>query len=109
MAEILGHIIAHEVGHLLGVEAHCMTRIMRGDWNSQNLRDAACGRFLFTPQQAEIVRSETRRRVGLQESFSETIPRRASRSNKMPSKRLIAKKATGEQDCATVMVDKHPP
>jgi len=67
MAEILGHIIAHEVGHLLGIDTHSLTGIMRRDWNSKDLRDAACGVFLFTAQQAEVIRTEASRRMGIRE------------------------------------------
>ena len=66
-AQILGHAIAHEIGHLLlNLESHSATGIMRGDWDLNDLQGVASGFLLFTPQQAEVIRAEVARRVGLQ-------------------------------------------
>jgi hypothetical protein len=64
-ALILGHVIAHEIGHLLlNLETHSSTGIMRGDWNRRVLKDAKGGLLVFTSQQAEVIRSEVIRRTG---------------------------------------------
>jgi hypothetical protein len=64
--QILGHAIAHEIGHLLlNLESHSATGIMRGDWDLNDLQGVASGFLLFTPQQAEVIRAEVARRVGL--------------------------------------------
>ena len=63
-AQVLGHAIAHEIGHLLlNLESHSATGIMRGDWNLNDLRGVASGFLLFTPQQAEVIRTEVARRA----------------------------------------------
>ena len=63
--QILGHVIAHEIGHvLLNLETHSETGIMRGNWNIKNLQDACSGYLNFTAPQAEIIRAETDRRAG---------------------------------------------
>ena len=63
-AQLLGHVIAHELGHvLLNIEAHSKTGIMRGRWNLKDLQDVSCGRLLFTSQQAEVIRTDVFRRV----------------------------------------------
>jgi hypothetical protein len=62
-AQILGHAIAHEIGHLLlNVQTHSAAGIMRGDWNLWDLQNASYGYLLFTPQQAKAIREEARRR-----------------------------------------------
>jgi hypothetical protein len=62
-AQILGHAIAHEIGHLLlNVQTHSAAGIMRGDWNFWDLRNASYGYLLFTPRQARAIREEASRR-----------------------------------------------
>jgi hypothetical protein len=64
MTQILAHVIAHEIGHvLLNIPSHSATGIMRGDWDLKDLSDAAYGYLVFTPQQAEVIRSDVIRRV----------------------------------------------
>jgi hypothetical protein len=69
-AQILGHAIAHEIGHLLlNQQVHSAHGIMRGEWDFTDLRDAADGLLLFTPQQAEFLRADARRRNTQQETL----------------------------------------
>jgi hypothetical protein len=64
-SQTLGHVIAHELGHLLlNVALHSQAGIMRGDWGLEDLREVACGQLFFTSQQAEVIRAEVARRVG---------------------------------------------
>ena len=70
MPKILGYAIAHELGHvLLNLEAHSAPGIMRGGWNCKDLMDVAFGSLGFTSQQAEVIRTEARRRNARQESL----------------------------------------
>jgi hypothetical protein len=63
-AHILGHVIAHELGHLLlNLKGHTAHGIMRGEVDFTDLHDA----LLFTPQQAEVLRADVRRRSGQRE------------------------------------------
>ena len=63
---ILAKIIAHEVGHLLlGNDSHSRSGIMRAHWRSGEVRQALMGDLTFTPQQAEIMRVDVRRRIAL--------------------------------------------
>jgi hypothetical protein len=62
-AQILGHVMAHEVGHLLlNQQVHSAHGIMRGDWNIADFRDMTGGMLLFTPEQAESLRADVHRR-----------------------------------------------
>ena len=55
---VLGHVIAHEVGHLLlATASHSPTGLMRGEWDAAQLRDAARGRLTFTEAQARRIRT----------------------------------------------------
>jgi hypothetical protein len=69
-AQILGHAIAHELGHLLlNIQVHSERGIMRGDWGLTEMRDAAYGNLLFTPEQVEVLRADVRRRNSQQETL----------------------------------------
>jgi len=59
-AQILGYAMAHEFGHLLGLDAHSPTGIMRAAWRWSDLLDAAYGDLDFTPPQAAVIRMEVR-------------------------------------------------
>ena len=53
LAGVLGHVMAHEVGHLLlGTNAHSPTGIMRLSWQGRELRSISMGTLLFTSEQA---------------------------------------------------------
>jgi hypothetical protein len=63
--QILGAVIAHEIGHvLLDLASHSRTGIMRGDWELADLYDIATERLSFTSHQAEVIRAELVRRAG---------------------------------------------
>jgi hypothetical protein len=69
-SQILGHAIAHELGHLLlNLQGHSANGIMRGEWGLADMRNAADRMLLFTSQQAEVLRADVRRRNIKQETF----------------------------------------
>ncbi len=56
---ILGHLIAHEIGHLLiGEEAHSPSGIMSIPWTPRHARSASRGQLLFTPKEAASMRAK---------------------------------------------------
>ena len=62
--EILGHALAHEIGHLLlGAHSHTVNGIMRASWKRKDLINASMGGLCFLPQQAQVIRGEIRARM----------------------------------------------
>ncbi len=59
---MLGHVIAHEVGHvLLATHFHSATGLMRGAWDDAQMRDLASGDLTFTDGQARRIRAAVNR------------------------------------------------
>jgi len=58
LAAILGHVMAHEIGHLLlGSHSHSQSGIMQGQWHQDELSRIFEGRLLFTAEQAAQIRT----------------------------------------------------
>lgn len=61
---MLGHTMAHEVGHLLlGQQSHSSSGIMSPNWREKEVNLAKKGRFVFTGQQAESMRKQAMARL----------------------------------------------
>ena len=75
-AVLLGHIMAHEIAHLLlGTNSHSASGIMRAHWYLQELASANKGELLFTPDQARAMTE----RLHESNQTSERIPRLGSK------------------------------
>jgi hypothetical protein len=65
---ILGHVIAHEIAHLLlGTSSHSESGIMRARWQTGELMSVLNGQMLFTEEQSQVMRqrlSMARQSVG---------------------------------------------
>ena len=58
LGTMLGHVIAHEIGHLLlPANAHSPTGVMQRHWDKALARDAVQGSLTFTEAQAARLRS----------------------------------------------------
>ena len=59
-AELMGHIAAHEIGHLLlGSTAHSNAGIMRAYWDANTLRRLTHAALIFLPDEATAMRTAT--------------------------------------------------
>jgi hypothetical protein len=57
IALMLGHAMAHELGHLLlPYDAHAVSGVMRGAWDRTQARAATAGTVTFNPDQARLIR-----------------------------------------------------
>lgn len=57
-SQVLGHVIAHEIGHLLlGSQAHSASGIMRPHWSLNDLEVAARGGLVFTADEGPRLRA----------------------------------------------------
>ena len=55
--QILGHAMAHEIGHLvMGVNSHSTSGLMRAGWKANELRAMAERHLLFSKQEGERMR-----------------------------------------------------
>jgi hypothetical protein len=74
-SQILGHAIAHEMGHmLLGPVPHSRFGIMRGAWTAEDLRSIAMGAFLFKPYQSVLIRQAAMRRMQGEKASAPALP-----------------------------------
>jgi hypothetical protein len=56
-ATLLGHVIAHEVGHFLLREGHARKGLMRANWAERELQQARTGGLRFTATEGHRIRS----------------------------------------------------
>lgn len=60
-AQVLGYVMAHEIGHLLlGSNAHSNLGIMRPYWSNAELQSISMGRLSFTRDQSVKIRQRLR-------------------------------------------------
>jgi hypothetical protein len=62
---LLGRVMAHEVGHLLGLSAHSVHGLMRGTWSVEDLQHEAKEDFVFTSGEASILRRRVADRASM--------------------------------------------
>ena len=56
-SQMLGHVMAHELGHLLLPHgAHSTTGVMRGAWDDDQANQATMGLLTFSPAEAALIR-----------------------------------------------------
>jgi len=75
LAELLGNVIAHELGHLLlGLNAHSPTGIMSPVWTHKELSQAQRGALVFSVEQSKRIQ----KKLG---DFASASPQRPSSGN----------------------------
>jgi hypothetical protein len=66
--QLLGHALAHEIGHLLlGPNSHSAAGIMRGKWNERDLQAIARAYLFFTDAQSEQLREDVAARSAMEQ------------------------------------------
>jgi hypothetical protein len=75
LGDILGSVMAHEIGHLLlGSNSHAISGIMRAHWQSNELRQIAMGTLAFLPQQAQLIRKRAQLLETAEQSVRQSPP-----------------------------------
>ncbi|MEW5978624.1 MAG: hypothetical protein AB1898_22735 [Acidobacteriota bacterium] len=75
--QVLGHAMAHELGHLLlGSNSHSGRGLMRASWNNQDAQRAAKGDLLFTSKEAEAIAQKVSARIQERESLQNLASQR---------------------------------
>ena len=61
VAGLLGHVIAHELGHLLlPYDSHSTRGVMRAEWDRAQFEGMAKGLLTFAPDQTDLIRKRVR-------------------------------------------------
>jgi len=69
LAQVLGHAMAHEVGHLLlGSNSHSSRGIMRAIWSAADIQRMTKGDLLFTSEEVGVLRSNAFARLNRPDS-----------------------------------------
>jgi len=73
---ILGSVMAHEMGHLLGVKSHSVKGLMTSRWGTAELQAMQMGTLLFLPGQDKQMRAPSRSLMVARETG--TVPDRVT-------------------------------
>ena len=72
--QILGHALAHEIGHLLlGSNSHSPTGLMRAHWGQSDLKKASLELLRFSRDEVGRIRDAVSARMRDQEAFPTAV------------------------------------
>jgi hypothetical protein len=93
--ELLGAVVAHEIGHLLlGSNAHSVSGVMCGRWERKERRDISDGAMGFFPEQARAMRDRVRQRWVEQTALAQFVSGAQDNGTREPA----AMGATAQRD-----------
>lgn len=73
LSVVLGHILAHEIGHLLlGAHSHAKSGVMTAVWGERQLRLAETATLLFNKSQAKRMQKQVSARIGIRTKAAST-------------------------------------
>jgi hypothetical protein len=71
VAHLLGHVLAHEMGHaLIPYDSHSRGGIMKGVWDKSQVTAAQCGWLVFSDEEGALIRSTVSRPIPVASSAS---------------------------------------
>jgi hypothetical protein len=75
VSRLLGHVLAHEIGHLLlGPKSHSTTGVMMAGWSDDDMQTIARGFLFFNEQQSRRMRDQLLTRSTFEQAKLESAP-----------------------------------
>jgi hypothetical protein len=82
LASLLGHVAAHEIGHLLlGTNSHSTAGIMHAHWTAEELASSRVGSLVFSENESRLMKAKLATAMLASRGASEEVPRAAKEAS----------------------------